>query len=47
MPDKQQLLFAQKTQNTSLMETDVHFNQITDECNLITDCIQTEATAKG
>lgn len=29
------------------METDVHFNQITDDCNLIADCIQTQARAKG
>ena len=46
MPDKQQLLFAQTPQNTLLMNT-VHFNQITDDRNLITDYIQIQARAKG
>lgn len=36
MPDKQQLVCSN---TTYLINTHVHFNQITDDCKFITDCI--------
>lgn len=38
-------MFAQKPQNTSLMKTDIHFNQLTDDFHFITDYVQMQAVA--